>query len=120
MPGGANNFQQQFTEYGFAQQLIFQQLVIFCREHEEANRLKVQSLQLQEVANKQEKLKRELFWGEIGYVVGGFRTVFTLLMIGFVIGIFVGINIPDGAGCTNGNIVCKYLRLRLPKVELKF
>ena len=39
-----------------------------------------------------------------------------LLLMG--VGILVGINVPDGAGCSQHNLLCDKLRLRQPKVEI--
>ena len=117
MPGGAESREQQYEEYSYLRQLIFQQLIIFCGEFKQAQLLKLQQLKLKEQETAQSKQAREMFWEQIQYFVGSFSTVVWLLIIGITLGITIGINIPNGAGCTDGNLLCQHLRWRQPKVD---
>ena len=59
-----------------------------------------------------------IFWSQIQYFISTFSTVSILFMLGMLPGILIGINVPDGAGCTNHNFLCDKLRLRQPKVNI--
>lgn len=81
--------------------------------------LKQNQLKLKQQEAQQNSLEREMRWEQIRYVINSFSTVACLLILGLSIGIAFGINIPNGAGCTKGNLLCQYLRWRQPKVDLK-
>lgn len=59
-----------------------------------------------------------MFWSQVQYFICSVSTVSLLILLGLLIGIFVGINVPDGAGCTKQNLLCDWLRLRQPTVEI--
>ncbi len=118
MLGGVADIEQQYTEYSFAQQFVFQQLISFCNEFKEAQLLKEKNLHLKAIDLKQKQQEKMMFWGQIQYFICSFSTVLGLIILGLSLGIFVGINVPDGAGCSNHNLLCDKLRLRQPKVNL--
>lgn len=59
-----------------------------------------------------------IFWSQIQYFIGSFSTVCILIFLGLFFGLFAGINVPNGAGCKEENLLCQWLRLRQPKVNL--
>ena len=59
-----------------------------------------------------------MFWEQIQYFICSLSTVSLLILLGLSIGMFIGINVPNGAGCTEQNLLCGWLRLRQPKVNL--
>ena len=59
-----------------------------------------------------------MFWSQIQYFISTFTTVSLLCMLGILLGALIGINVPDGAGCTSNNLLCNKLRLRQPKVNI--
>ena len=118
MLGGAVTVQQQYDEYSLAQQFVFQQLVSFCQEYKEAQLLKEKNLHLVALESKQKQREKMMFWGQIQYFICSFCTVSLLILLGLSVGIFVGINVPDGAGCNRQNLLCDWLRLRQPKVKI--
>ncbi|MGB5709399.1 MAG: hypothetical protein WBM44_00610 [Waterburya sp.] len=118
MLGGATDIQQQYDEYSLAQQFVFQQLITFCNEFKEAQLLKEKNLHLKAIELKQKQQEKMMFWGQIQYFICSLSTVSLIILLGLSIGIFVGINIPDGAGCSRENLLCDKFRLRQPKVEI--
>ena len=118
MLGGVADIQQQYDEYSLAQQFVFGQLISFCNEFKEAQLLKEKNLHLKALETKQKHTEKTMFWSQIQYFICSLSTVSLLILLGLSIGMFIGINVPNGAGCTEQNLLCGWLRLRQPKVNL--
>jgi hypothetical protein len=93
-------------------------LISFCNEFKEAQLLKEKNLQLKASESKQKQMEKMMFWEQIQYFICSVSTISLSIILGLSIGIFIGINVPNGAGCSKQNLLCGWLRLRQPKVNL--
>lgn len=93
-------------------------------EEEKALNLKAKNLvlkreeQLQEERElEQKQKKRRLMRLHIKNILESFPFIGVVCLLAFVMGGIVFINVPEGVGCRNNNVLCQQFRLRQPKVN---
>ena len=67
-----------------------------------------------EVKQKQRRVLRL----EMMNILESFPFLFLVFAIALLLGAMLGINIPNGVGCSQQNAMCQNFRFRQPKVDL--
>ena len=106
-------------EFHVAQQLVIQQLIVFVQENERAIKVRedTKRLKIEEIEHKLKE--RRVMHQEISFWLGSGISVSLILMIGLFLGVMFGVNVPDGAACTQRNFLCQWFRFRQPLVEFE-
>ena len=75
---------------------------------------KEKAIQLSAIESRQKQQKKIMYLEQLQYIISAFTTVSLLIILGSVIGILIGINVPNGAACHRKNLPCRWFRLREP------
>ncbi|CAA9569582.1 hypothetical protein AVDCRST_MAG81-1448 [uncultured Synechococcales cyanobacterium] len=76
------------------------------------------ALQLKEDEFKQKLRHRRIMRQELSLLFGSLFLLVLAFCVGLSVGAVAGFNGADGVICTQGNVPCKLLRLRTPKMIL--
>ncbi len=106
-------------EFNVARQLVIQQLIVFVQENERAIKVREDTKRLKIEEIEQKLKERRVMHQEISFWLGSGLSISLILMIGLFLGVMFGVNVPDGAACTQGNFLCHWFRFRQPLVEFK-
>ena len=106
-------------EFHVARQLVIQQLIVFVQENERAIKVREDTKRLKIEEIEQKLKERRVMHQEISFWLGSGISISLILMIGLFLGVMFGVNVPDGAACTQGNFLCHWFRFRQPKVEFE-
>ncbi len=77
-----------------------------------------EALRLKEEEYKASQRHRRILRQEVELLIGSAFFIVLVFLVGFGLGAFAGVNIPDGAACSQGNAPCHWFRFRYPKVYL--
>ncbi len=106
-------------EFHVARQLVIQQLIVFVQENERAIKVREDTKRLKIEEIEQKLKERRVMHQEISFWLGSAISISLIIMIGLFLGVMFGVNVPDGAACTQGNFLCHWFRFRQPLVEFE-
>lgn len=106
-------------EFHLARQLVIQQLIVFVQENERAIKVREDTKRLKEEEIEQKLKERRVFHQEVSFWLGSGISISLIVVIGLFLGLMFGVNVPDGAACSQGNFLCHWFRFRQPKVEFE-
>lgn len=109
----------QEYEFHVARQLVIQQLIVFVQENERAIKVREDTKRLKEEEIEQKLKSRRVMHQEISFWLGSGISITLIVVIGLFLGLIFGVNVPDGAACSQGNFLCHWFRFRQPKVEFE-
>lgn len=90
-------------------------MIFFVDNYQGALKTKKAALRHQDEEFNQKQRHRRILRQEFDLFISSMFFLGLIFFLGVAVGAIAGINIPDGAACTQGNVPCKSLRIRHPK-----